>query len=77
MKNNCPNCGAPYHGDRCKYCDTQFDTPHKSNLIVIQRKLSAIQYAIMAEKLYSDAINEIGGIKPIFPNQILAIQETR
>lgn len=59
MKNNCPNCGAPRHGYRCEYCDTQFDAPHKSDSIVIQQKLSAIQNAIMTEKLYSDAIDAL------------------
>ena len=28
-KTNCPNCGAPLGGGKCKYCGTEYKTEQK------------------------------------------------
>ena len=31
----CPNCGAPIHGDRCEYCGTSFKNPQEINVQIL------------------------------------------
>lgn len=59
---SCPNCGAPRKDSVCEYCGTQFDIPQKpdkSELAILQQKLSTLRNEMIADRLYSDAINDM------------------
>lgn len=51
---SCPNCGAPLHGHKCEYCDTEFVQASNDNLI--QVKLHLLDEQRKMEDLYKSAI---------------------
>jgi len=50
----CPNCGAPLHGHKCEYCDTEFI--QASNNGLIEMKLHLFDEQRRMEDLYKSAI---------------------
>lgn len=57
---HCPNCGAPKKDSVCEYCGTQFDISQKSEkseLAILQQKLSVLRNDMMANRLYADVID--------------------
>lgn len=60
---SCPNCGAPLHGHKCEYCDTEFIFTTKSELHDCYNAglISANEYRKLiglsrTDELYSQAI---------------------
>ena len=53
----CPNCGAPLHGHKCEYCDTEF--VQASNNGVIEMKLHLFDEQRRINDLYKSTIKAL------------------
>ena len=67
-KTNCPNCGAPIHGAKCEYCDTEFYILDekcqsiRSELIQTQMSISqSIQSQMLLDRNLRDTVERLRG----------------